>query len=797
MRLIKILVWVYSYLTMNEVLTNISQSDSTTQITTFPTTMLQEDITISISSDTYAPPVFNLTPTVGKLLPMLPSKTENNTGPDHPHGQGLLNDNPGKSGNIVLPGALLLPYSQLLPPQLVLSQLLSPLSLTDLVVRTITTKKPGAVLRGLLVESIKHDIVPPSSFFLRSLKKRHEMRPDELKHVVPRNVELQHINPRQDSDSQSPESVSQSPVESVTARGLTLRPIEELQDLTFPGSESLFLPPVEFATARAKTWKPDSVLQGLVQIAPEMQFVVSKSVQFPEEPARAATTTSNILRTTTISTITVQKDSISISTSSDNLEKKYEKSVPRKQFMGSSIKTGNTTTSYKNNFHTSMIIKDSSKNTINKLKNRTDSPKNSVHSPKNYFDNSQSKVNKSGETLTMHNKTESDSTDIQHGDWTTTPQEILFIYGNKTFAYPEYKYVYPIVLGVCLLTTFLFIIILCKRLLLSGSHMSKASCLLLLAVAVADALTTCFALAELGYLYSQTDRNHGLLPYESCKPMLVLERLSAIPHAASTWFTAVLAIQRYMCVSKPFSAGKYISMNISLVYIVLISVLTILIHICRFFDQTFESLNVVISSPSSNHTVNTCYNNYETWVTDPRVYESLFAWTRICLAQFIPTLLIVGFVFLMIRSLRKITLATQRLQIEDSKSYSDRRQLSFYVAVVALIVFCVEISSGIFLSLNAWEITTGQKVISYQSLKSASVALDLILYVSYFSIFLIYCVMSEGFRTTFLSICCNMACRKSDQEGHTRNIPLHLSSKQTRAVTLSTASDTSTDSRKF
>ena len=321
------------------------------------------------------------------------------------------------------------------------------------------------------------------------------------------------------------------------------------------------------------------------------------------------------------------------------------------------------------------------------------------------------------------------------------------VYGNKSFADPVYNYVFPTVLGTCLLTTIIFMLMLGKRLMTASSQMSKASCLLLIAVAVADVLTITSALAEIGWLFSQTDSNMFLLP-GSCRIMLILERISAIPHAASTWFTVILAIQRYMCVSKPFAAGRHITIKLSCFYIVTVSVLIIGLHTCRFFDQTFVTVYVQISTSLRNVTIGTCQCRYASWVKDPVMYESLFAWLRIALTQFSPCIFIVCFVYLLIRALSNTKHITKGMQIVDSKMSSNRRHLSLFVILVAFIVFCIEMPLGIFLSFNAWELSTGHEVFSYQSLKTASIALDLILYVSYFVIFLLYCLMSRDFRQT-------------------------------------------------
>ena len=172
--------------------------------------------------------------------------------------------------------------------------------------------------------------------------------------------------------------------------------------------------------------------------------------------------------------------------------------------------------------------------------------------------------------------------------------------------------------------------------------------------------------------------------------------------------------------------------------------LSILFHVYRFFDLTFVNVNVSFNNVSTT----SCYARHADWITDPHVYESIFAWSRIFLMQIIPSLMIVSFVILMIRSLRKAALKMKSMNEADNKLNAVRRKLTFFVAtyIIALIVFYVETSSGLFLSFNAWELTTGQTLIPRAALKTAAVVFDLMFYISYFLVFLLYCLMSKELR---------------------------------------------------
>ena len=337
------------------------------------------------------------------------------------------------------------------------------------------------------------------------------------------------------------------------------------------------------------------------------------------------------------------------------------------------------------------------------------------------------------------------------------PYELL--YGNKTIAMPTYKYVLPTTAGICLVATVILASVLIKRI-RTGSSMSRASYFLLISIASADSLTLLFAITEVVFLYVEIQGNENILPFDSCNTMLILERLSAIPHAASTWFTVLLAIQRYVCVAVPFAAERYININKSIISVIVVSLFNIILHACRFFDRKFAKTSLrSMTMPGTR--IETCLSVHQSWILDPVFYESMFSWLRIVVTQLIPCLLIVCFVYLMLKSLKNMNVATKQMHVARTQRQLERRQLNIFVIVTSSVVFCIEATNAIFLSFNTSALSTGNNIFSYETLKAASLGFDVVLYLSYFLIFFIYCIMSHDFRHMFVS-CWNMIVRTSE-----------------------------------
>ena len=325
----------------------------------------------------------------------------------------------------------------------------------------------------------------------------------------------------------------------------------------------------------------------------------------------------------------------------------------------------------------------------------------------------------------------------------------IHVYGDKTLATPGYNYTVQITAVICLVTMIFLVVMLSKKLRV-GSSMSRSTYFLLLSIVVSDSLILILAIAKAVYLYSYTDGRDIILPFHSCGAMLVLERLSVIPRTASTWFTVLLVIQRYICVAMPFVDGQYMNTNKSVISVVVVMVLTTGLHMCRFFDTQFVKIKAK-SHADPYILVETCQSCYKSWVWDAKLYESLFLWLRIVVTKLIPCIIIAIFVILLLKALTNISLTTKHLCMTATKRQLKRRQLSIFVIVTATIIFCVEISNAIFLSIDAWESSTSDVIFSYETLQNASLGFDFILYLSYFVIFLIYCIMFQNVRQTATS----------------------------------------------
>ena len=361
------------------------------------------------------------------------------------------------------------------------------------------------------------------------------------------------------------------------------------------------------------------------------------------------------------------------------------------------------------------------------------------------LNSSQSKTN---DTLYLREKYTNETNADMAANTQSAPVNEKQVYGYQPFLEPAYQYIYPIFLGTCLGTTFMLVLVLIKQF-QTATAMSRASISILLAIAVSDALTTGFGLSEISYRFSETTGNPGFLPYSSCNTMFIIGHLSGVVHEASVWLTVILTAQRYICVSRPFFARRRINLRMSLISITIVFVVTLSFHIFRFFDRYFVKVFVEQSNTLAEESFETCDLLYASWIKDPANYESIFIWLVIALMQLLPCMIITIFVAL----IEKVLIKKKTGLVVAKTAKSQRAQITVIIVVIAMIAVSVELSSGIFLSLCVWGTSTGNFLFSFETMKSVAVVFDLVLYVSYFVIFLIYCLMSQEVRKAIIAFC--------------------------------------------
>ncbi|XP_033733641.1 sex peptide receptor-like [Pecten maximus] len=294
----------------------------------------------------------------------------------------------------------------------------------------------------------------------------------------------------------------------------------------------------------------------------------------------------------------------------------------------------------------------------------------------------------------------------------------------------------------------------------------------LVGIAVSDTLT--LVLPAPFYFYSYGLGNYEL-QFGWCQAMdWIGLYLPTISHTASIWLTVYLTLQRYFYVCLPFKARGWCTLRYTVICIVLIYLMAVVVHICRFF--VFEYRNNVYFDPWSNTTVEYCRRDYYSWVDIP-IYFSSYLGIRIIFIQFVPCVSLIILNCKILHGLQTVT--NKRLQLHtnaesNQATVKENIRVTVMIISMAMITLLVEFPAGIIQLLYAFPFMFGYDIIEPKTLKYVEIIANLVIIFSYPLNFLLYCSMSAEFKATLRKICCSNTCGQGSPRAYTRcskNIP--------------------------
>ncbi|KAJ8320453.1 hypothetical protein KUTeg_002040, partial [Tegillarca granosa] len=276
--------------------------------------------------------------------------------------------------------------------------------------------------------------------------------------------------------------------------------------------------------------------------------------------------------------------------------------------------------------------------------------------------------------------------------------------------------------------------------------------MLLIGIAVSDTLTVLLPTPLLLYLYAIN--NIPEVPYDLCRPWDYLTKYApVVTHSASVFITLCLAVHRYICVCYPFYARRMCTRRKSALAITISYFVSVLIHLCRFFDT--EYLKITVQHSVRNETITICRATHAKWLQGNEiVYECIYYWVYITIVKLVPCFSIIVFDTVMLKQMRKadnrrIEMASEsgsEHQENGRHRHKESRRITWIIICIVGIVCLVELPLAIVLII--WTITILNLNVHLPEvhLAKASLFLNLLIYASYPIIFLFYCFMSRRFK---------------------------------------------------
>ncbi|OWF38625.1 sex peptide receptor-like [Mizuhopecten yessoensis] len=327
-------------------------------------------------------------------------------------------------------------------------------------------------------------------------------------------------------------------------------------------------------------------------------------------------------------------------------------------------------------------------------------------------------------------------------------------------------YVVPALAIVVLLTNAVVIAVLRRQQTYGASQAG------LVGIAVSDTLT--LVLPAPFYFYSYGLGNYAI-QFGWCQAMdWIALYLPTISHTASIWLTVYLTLQRYFYVCLPFKARGWCTLRYTIICIVLIYLMAVVVHMCRFF--VFEYHNNVYFDPWTNTTEEYCKREYRIWV-DVSMYYSSYLGIRIIFIQFVPCVSLIILNCKILHGLQTVT--NKRLQLNTNAqsnhaTVKENIRVTVMIICMAVITLLVEFPVGIIQLLYVFPFMFGYDIIEMNTLKYVEVIANLVIIFSYPLNFLLYCSMSAEFKATLRQLCWSNACREGSPRSYSRcskNIP--------------------------
>ncbi|XP_052808657.1 sex peptide receptor-like [Mya arenaria] len=333
-------------------------------------------------------------------------------------------------------------------------------------------------------------------------------------------------------------------------------------------------------------------------------------------------------------------------------------------------------------------------------------------------------------------------------------QHLNMMFSPK-FAVPIFGFVVPPLSLIILVTNLLMVWTLRKR------NMRSPINAILTSVAVTDTLAICMPVVPFMYFYT-LGHYEDFIPYTWCRTFFNLVHVfPLLCNMASLWSTVALAGIRCYSVWRPLQVKSVVTnfrINSGIVAIYLTS---FIVYCPVIFEYSYTPISAY-SMIDQNKTITSCHmqkssshmmNNFCT----------IHTWIQIILTSLLPWLLIAFPDFGLLWKLRH----AENLVTANMNRTTRRRMTSWMIFVVVSMVWLVEIPFAI--TFTEYLSHTNGDVMR-NKLGDNVVFVFLLKYITYPIIFVIYCFMSQRFRTEFLgmftlrrSIQTRNSTEKSDQ----------------------------------
>ncbi|OWF35102.1 sex peptide receptor-like [Mizuhopecten yessoensis] len=312
-----------------------------------------------------------------------------------------------------------------------------------------------------------------------------------------------------------------------------------------------------------------------------------------------------------------------------------------------------------------------------------------------------------------------------------------------------YGYVTPALCMLVLLLNTLLVVILSSRRTRSPTNM------ILCSIAVLDTMTILLPLPWYLFFYTSGGYNE-YVPFSWCVVYKYTALvLPTVCHNSSLWLTVALAAHRYIGLCHPRVSQFTSSYKAVTICLLVILVITTVMQSTILLLEDLEPVRVVgkeLFATSGVKYVDTCSIVFKTEKDNYLTGLKAYLWTRLIVAELLPTSLLLLFNMLLLRkTCESYRYRRKLISGNAAMSQSDFREcMRTTVMLLTLCSFCVlvQIPVATILFLMFIQTNTGYRIFTLRETKVTVTLVNFVLFLSFPANFAICLGLSEKFRRT-------------------------------------------------
>ena len=307
--------------------------------------------------------------------------------------------------------------------------------------------------------------------------------------------------------------------------------------------------------------------------------------------------------------------------------------------------------------------------------------------------------------------------------------DLQFVYKGYYFEHVSYLYIWPVIVIVTSILNALVVLVLAHR------RMRNATNVILIALAITDTLTGLVMVPVFLLAYWPTNNVDLHFSKVWCETFMLMKYFVARSlHTMSIWLTVLLGAQRLVSVAFPFRANCLFSVHKTLIYIILLILLSPVMHLYHVFDTKTSTVGLCRWEMPRSGCAGGC----------------VYIWLMTVLMHVAPSVILIALTVGMVAIMNKATQIMKKSRMipneeKINKRALESRRISAIVVTVVIVFLIPEVPHMIFLIVFMSRHHTDAST-SLHTNRTVTCVYELLVICTFNANFWIYLAMNRKFR---------------------------------------------------